>query len=134
MHCVKSLYKIVSLQGYIGVIYRFPRQNIEFGNFLQILRTTASSNGLFTIIIGDFNARPSVWWTRDKTTTEHTQLESSSCNDLVFTDQPNLIVDSGVHCLYIQTATIRLCYLHTIYTYLFFSYTYSPLLLENKKL
>ena len=155
MHCVKSLYKIVSLQGYIGVIYRSPRQNIEFGNFLQILRTTTSSNGLFTMIIGNFNARPSVWWTKDKTTTERTQLESltivhgfqqliskpthllpqsSSCNDLIFTDQPNLIVDSGVHCLYIQTATIRLCYLHTIYTYLFFSYTYSPLLLENKKL
>ena len=59
-----------------------------------------------------------VWWTRDKTTIEGTQLEclssvygfhqllsqpthllpqTSSCIDLIFTDQPNLIVDSGVH-------------------------------------
>ena len=98
-------------------------------------------NHLFTIIVGDFNARPSARWTRDKTTTEHTQLESlttvhglhqliskpthllpqsSSCIDLMFTEQPNLIVDSGVHHLYIQTATIRLYYLHAICTYLIF--------------
>ena len=88
-----------------------------------------------TIIVGDFNARPSVWWTKDKTTTERTQLESlttvhgfhqliskpthllpqsSSCIDLMFTDQPNVIVDSGVHHLYIQTATIRLCIANSI--------------------
>ena len=71
------------------------------------------------ILLGDFNARSSVWWTRDKTTIEGTQPESltsvhgfqlisqlthllpqtSSCIDLIFTDQPNLIVDSGVHSL-----------------------------------
>ena len=86
--------------------------------FEKVLSDTTFCNSLFTIILGDFNARSSVWWTRDKTTIEGTQLESltsvygfhqlisqpthllpqtSSCIDLIFTDQPNLIVDSGVH-------------------------------------
>ena len=68
--------------------------------------------------MGDFNVRSSVWWTRDKTAIEGTQLKSLttihgfhqimsrpthllpqtlSCIDLIFTDYPNLIVDSGVH-------------------------------------
>ena len=87
-------------------------------NFKKFLSDTSSCSSLFTIILGDFNARSSVWWTRDKTTIEGTQLESlttvhgfhqlisqpthvlpqtSSCIDLIFTDQPNLIVDSGAH-------------------------------------
>ena len=100
----------------IGVVYRSLSQNIiEFENFLsnfeKLLNYTTSSKVLFFIISGDFNARSSVWWTKDKTTTEGTQLESltsvhgfhqlisqpthllpqsSSCIDLRFTDQPNL--------------------------------------------
>ena len=60
--------------------------------------------------MGDFNARTSVWWIKDKTKIERTQLKSLTtvhgfhyfhyitiiCIDLIFTDQPNLIVDSGV--------------------------------------
>ena len=95
---------------------------------------TPSCNFLFTIILGDFNVRPSVWWTRDKTTMERTQLESltpvhgfqqlisqpthldllpqtlSCIDDLIFTGKPNLIVNSlEVSILhYIQTAIIRL--------------------------
>ena len=121
--CIVCEVSIKISRGYIGVIYRSPNQNIiEFENVLsdfeKLLNCTNSSNGLFTIILGDFNARSSVWWTKDKTTTEGTQLESltsvhgfhqlisqpthllpqsSSCIDLIFTDQPNLIVDSGVH-------------------------------------
>ena len=89
-----------------------------FFHILRNLNYTTSNNSLFTIILGDFNARSSVWWTKDITTTKDTQLESltsvqrfhqlmlqpthllpqsSSCIDLIFTDQPNLIVDSGVH-------------------------------------
>ena len=106
-----------------SIVHRTPSQNIfEFEHFLsnfeKVLSDTTFCNSLFTIILGDFNARSSVWWTRDKTTIEGTQLESltsvygfhqlisqpthllpqtSSCNDLIFTEQPNLIVDSGVH-------------------------------------
>ena len=53
-------------RGYIGVIYRSPNQNIIefeifFSNFEKILNYTTLTNGLFTIILGDFNARSSVW-------------------------------------------------------------------------
>ena len=121
--CIICEVSIQNSKGYVGVVYRSPSQNIfEFENFLskfeKVLSDTTFCNSLFTIILGDFNARSSVWWTRDKTTIEGTQLESltsvygfhqlisqpthllpqtSSCIDLIFTDQPNLIVDSGVH-------------------------------------
>ena len=116
----------VSLQNckrYIGVVYRSPSQDsTEFENFLfdfdELLGSTASTNTLFTIILGDFNARSSPWWKKYKTTTEGTHLEallslhsfhqliskpkhllrhSNSCIDLIFTDQPNLVVNCGTH-------------------------------------
>ena len=82
------------------------------------MNTTASSSSLFTIILGDFNARSSFWWKNDKTTVEGARLEaltylhgfhqlisepthllltSASCIDLIFTDQSNLVVDSGTN-------------------------------------
>ena len=89
-------------------------------NFEKVSSDTTLCNSLFTAILDDFNARSSVWWTRDKPTIEGTQLESftsvygfhqlisqpthllpqtSSYIDLIFADEPNLIVDSGVHHL-----------------------------------
>ena len=82
------------------------------------MNTTASSSSLFTIILGAFNARFSFWWKNDKTTVEGAHLEaltsshgfhlliseptnllptSTSCIDLIFTDQLNLVVDGGTH-------------------------------------
>ena len=117
----------VSLQnsnGYTRVVYTSPRQDVfEFENFLSYFEkntpcNTTSCNSLFTIILGDINGGSSIWWTRDKTTIEGSQLESlttvngfhqlisqpvhrllqiSSCIYLTFTDQPNLLVNSGVH-------------------------------------
>ena len=70
-----------------------------------------------SVITGDFNARCSSWWSNDINTTEglklfsstssngltqtikeptHIQANSSSCIDLIFTDQQNLSVNSGV--------------------------------------
>ena len=121
--CTICKVSIQNSKGYVGVVYRSPSQNIfEFEIFLskfeKVLSDTTLCNSLFTIILGDFHAKSSVWWTRDKTTIEGTQLESlssvhgfhqlisqpthllpqtSSCIDLIFTDQPNLIVDSGIH-------------------------------------
>ena len=87
-------------------------------NFEEILNTTASPSSLFTIILGDFNARPFSWWKNYKTTVEGARLEaltslhgfhqlisepthllptSTSYIDLIFTDQPNLVVDSGTN-------------------------------------
>ena len=58
------------------------QDNAEFENFLsdfdKVLSKTASSSSLFTIILGDFNARSSSWWKKDKnkTTAEGTHLEA----------------------------------------------------------
>ena len=121
--CIMSEVSIQNCKGDIGVVNRSPSQDsFKFENFLsnfeKVLSDTPSCNSLFTIILGDFNVRSSVWWTKDKTAMEGTQLESlttvhgfhqlisqpthllpqaSSCIDLIFTDQPNLIADSGDH-------------------------------------
>ena len=110
-------------KGYIGIIYR-PRSldNSEFEHFLsdfdELLCKTASSNSLFTIILGDFDAIYSSWGREDKTTAEGTHLEdlrplhnfdqiipepthilshSSSCIDLFFTNQSSLVINCGTH-------------------------------------
>ena len=71
-----------------------------------------------SVVTGDFNARSSSWWPNDINTSEgtnlfsrassngfsqlineptHIQTSSSSCLDLIFNDQPNLSINSGVH-------------------------------------
>ena len=68
----------------------------------------------FSIILGDFNARSNKWWVGDTQTSEGSRIDSlaisysfrqlisepkhifknsSSCIDLIFTDQPSLIID-----------------------------------------
>ena len=70
------------------------------------------------VLIGDLNAKSKNWYSHDKTSHEGNEIEnvtaqfglqqiikepthisntSSSCIDLIFTSQPNLITDSGVH-------------------------------------
>ena len=77
-----------------------------------------AKNPLFVLIAGDVNARSTNWWKNDLSTSEGTQVDSlttscgpsqiisdpthilpnsSSCIDLVFTNQPNLVTGSGVH-------------------------------------
>ena len=74
-------------------------------------------NPTVLVIIGDFNAKCSRWWSLNKDNTEgweinsltsacgYSQLidkptyvtkESSSCIDLIFTISPNLIRETGV--------------------------------------
>ena len=107
----------------VSVIYRSPSQtNDEFGLFLSNLEKLFSDiNKLklsLSVVTGDFNARSSSGWSDDINATEgtnlfsltssngfsqlineptHIQANSSSCIDLIFTDQPNLSVNSGVH-------------------------------------
>ena len=104
-------------------MYRSPSQSsIEFESFLSgfedMLSSILFSKSQFTVILGDFNARSSTWWSNDITningtlidslTTTHgfKQLisdathilpQSTSCIDLIFTDQPNYIIDCGTH-------------------------------------
>ena len=70
------------------------------------------------VVIGDFNAKSKYWCSQDSTNFEGVTIEivisqfglsqiikeathilesSSSCIDLIFTTQPNLVVESGVH-------------------------------------
>ena len=107
----------------VSVIYRSPSQNNReldsfLLNFEQLLSDISTRKPTMPIITGDFNARSSSWWSDDINTLEgtnlysltssngffqlineptHVQSNSSSCIDLLFTDQPNLAVNSGVH-------------------------------------
>ena len=108
---------------FVSVIYRSPSQNSnEFQSFLTNLENffidINKRKPLLSVVTGDFNARSSSWWPNDINTTEgtklfsivssngfsqlineptHIQTSSSSCLDLIFTDQPNLSINSGVH-------------------------------------
>ena len=82
------------------------------------LDALSTNNPFLTVMIGDFNAKSSNWCLNDITTFEGSQIEflasqfamsqvinepthildnSKSCIDLIFTSQPNMIMDSGVH-------------------------------------
>ena len=84
--------------------------------FLQIFKNVFKFD--FSIILGDFNARSKLWWKNDVDTngvtimdppassyglhqlisqTTHLLINYSSCTDLIFTDQPSLVVDYGTH-------------------------------------
>ena len=88
-----------------------------------------SSNLHFSIILGGFNARSNNWWQGDTQTSEgswidylttsygfqqliseptHILENSSSCIGLIFTDQPNLITDSGTHPYLLSNVIITL--------------------------
>ena len=107
----------------ISVVYRSPSQNShEFESFLnnfeQLLNEIDRCKPHLSVISGDFNARSSAWWSNDLNTIEgsklfaltssngfsqlineptHIQTNSVSCIDLMFSNQPNLSVNSGVH-------------------------------------
>ena len=121
--CLLCEVSINNKKGYVAVLYRSPSQNsLEFDNFIlkfeMMLSDINSSNPHFSIILGDFNERSSNWWQGDTQTSEGSRIDylttsygfqqlisepthilknSSYCVDLIFTDQPNLITDSGTH-------------------------------------
>ena len=88
---------------------------------LELNLETLCQNNPFLIVIvliEDLNAKSKNWYSRDKTSHEENEIEnvtaqfglqqiikepthisntSSSCTDLIFMSQPNLITDSGVH-------------------------------------
>ena len=103
------------------IVHQFNHQKSLthfWSNFEFFLDYIANRNPFVSIIIGDFNARSNNWCSSDKTTYEGKKLESltsqcgfkqvisdpthilessSSCIDLIFTSQPNLVMNSGVH-------------------------------------
>ena len=107
----------------ITLTYRLPSQSSEecdtfLSNFELLLDYIANRNPFVSIIIGDFNAGSNNWCSSDKTSYENKKLEfltsqcgfkqvisdpthilesSLSCINLIFTSQPNLVMNSGVH-------------------------------------
>ena len=62
-------------------LYRSPSQSAnEFENFSNKLNLTMESitqkNLFITVVIDNFNARSSKWWTDDKTTQEGLKIEN----------------------------------------------------------
>ena len=108
---------------FYAVVYRSPSQDqSEFDNFTMkfelMLSKMHAENPFCIIITGDFNYRSTQWWQNDSENNEgrlfepitadlglhqliseptHLMGDSKSCIDLIFTDQPNLVVDTGVH-------------------------------------
>ena len=98
-------------------------------NFEMNLETLTQRNPSLTVVIGDFNAKSKNWCSKDSTNFEDITIEnvtsqfglsqiskeathilesSSSCIELIFTTQANLVVESGVHPSQYQIVTIRL--------------------------
>ena len=114
---------ISNKNGYVITLYRSPSQTFdEFQSFIsnleKILFNINSFNPHFVILLGEFNTKSKSWSVNDTTTEEGKILEnltslygmkqlisapthilqhSSSCIDLIFVNQPNLVVDSGIH-------------------------------------
>ena len=87
-------------------------------NFEFLLQDIFNRNPYLTLLLSDYNARNTNWWHHDITTTKGIQLEttttiyglrqlvdesthirknSSSGIDLIFANQPNVIVNRGTH-------------------------------------
>ena len=118
-------------------LYRSPNQSHNvFETFVDNLElnldTIANKNPYFIVIIGDFNAKSSNWYKHYKTTYEgskieaitshfglkqliqeltHILLNSSSCIDLAFMSQPNLVTESAVHSLLDENCHHQLVYI-----------------------
>ena len=121
--CVVCEIQLKKKKYFFVVVYRSPSQNQgEFDNFILnfelLLSKIHAENPFCVVITGDFNCRSTQWWAKDIENSEgkefepltsdlglhqliseptHLMGDSKSCIDLIFTDQPNLIVESGVH-------------------------------------
>ena len=117
-----------------SVLYRSPSQSRgEFENFLSkfkvLVKVISNQKGPISIIICGFNAWSSNWCKYDISNNDGVQIDSvtsthgleqliyepthilsnfSSCFDLIFTVQPNSMVDSGTHPLFTLIVAIKL--------------------------
>ena len=128
-------------------MYRSPSQMSDgFDSFItnleNIVVDMSRSNSHFLLLIGDFNAKSSNWSSNETTTAEGAQLDyftflygmkqviaelthiwksSASCIDLIFTNQPNIAMDSGVHL-----SLHKKCHHQIIHLKLSLRYEYPP--------
>ena len=125
------------------VLYRSPSQSQDIfesfcENFERTLDNLAQNNPFLLVAIGDVNAKSTNWCANDQTSFEGNKIEhitsqfglrqiinepthildsSSSCIDLNFTSQPNLVIESGVHPSLHQNWIIRLFMLSLIHKF-----------------
>ena len=85
--CICFDLKMVNKRCTIVSLYKSPSQSAdEFENFKNKLNLAIESitqnNPFLTVVIGNFNARSSKWWTDDKTTQESIKTENllSQCS------------------------------------------------------
>ena len=104
-------------------LYGSPSQTRDtfetFGdNFELTLDLIINKNPFLIVALGNFNAKTTKWYKNDINSYEDLEIDtitsqfglqqiineptyltsnSSSCIDLIFTSQPNLIMESGVH-------------------------------------
>ena len=97
-------------------------------NFELNLDLTSANKPFLTVVLGDFNTKPNLWYKNDKATYEGSEIDgrasqfglhqlinepihltrnTSSCIDLIFTSQTNLVMESGIHFHYTKTAIIK---------------------------
>ena len=121
--CLNLEINLKSKKGYLLSLYRSPNQNpdefeLSLTNLENLLADITYRNPHFMLLLGDFNAKSKMWFINDQSSREVSQLESltslygmkqliaepshvlensSSCIDLIFTNQSNLIMDAGVH-------------------------------------
>ena len=94
----------------------------EFETFLKNVELTLDriheNDPFMTVVLGGFNAKSNNWCKADITSLEGSEIDtiassyglnqliqepthilnsSSSCIDLIFTSQPNLVMESGIH-------------------------------------
>ena len=129
-------------------MYRSPTQNKDefdqfFQNFGQLISDRMSQNLHFILVTGNFNVRSSSWWKNDLTTSEGKQVNaitssyglsqlicepthilsnSLPCTDLIFINQNNFVMDSGVHASLHPN-----CHHQIVYAKLNLKTEYSPL-------
>ena len=122
---------------FVSVIYRSPSQNnCEFNlllsSFEQLLNEINQRKPTLSIITGDVDSTTFEGTSLYSLTSSnsfcqlineptHIQRNSSSCIDLIFTDQPSLAVNSGVHASLHPN-----CHHQIIYTSFNLNITYPP--------
>ena len=130
----------------VSIYHSLSQTSDDFNSFTtnleKLVINISSTNPHFILMIGDFKAKLCNWSSNDTTAAEGAQLDyltslygmkqvitepthilenSSSCIDLIFSNRPNLITDSGVH----PTLHSK-CHRQTIYSKLNLKIQYPP--------
>lgn len=146
--CLVGEIKIKNSKCFITCLYRSPSQTVEetyiFTSGLEkICSDIALESPKCSIVIGDLNAKCTNWWSDGSNNLCGTELynlstllgysqliqeptnfepnKTPSCIDLIFTSQPNLVIESGVH-----PSLSRSCHHQMIYAKISFKIHHPP--------